>query len=353
MLLNRLRRCIQSTSKYFADQRTPFLYHTKSVSHQPFSSNFIATIMTRQQQQQQQQPQQPAVPPPPVSEVFIADPEGLEKKKQAIKEGGHSQLQVISDFDMTLTKFMVNGKRGLSSHGIVEHSRLLSEEYHNTVKELFEKYYPLEVSTEIDYKQKYKYMEEWWDLAHQALIKARINKKMIPKMVEGGNVDFRTGVRELFNTLATHDVPLLVFSAGLGDILEQVLVHRVGPLTPNMHVVSNYMTYDDEGYCVGFKTRNIHVFNKNETSLHGTKFADDVKSRHNVILLGDGEGDVHMADGVQVSNIIKIGFLNDRVSERLDAYMQTFDIVVTHDGDMKVVNDLLAEIASARGFDEH
>lgn len=37
--------------------------------------------------------------------------------------------KIISDFDMTLTKFMVNGARGKSCHRIVEDNEFLSDHY--------------------------------------------------------------------------------------------------------------------------------------------------------------------------------------------------------------------------------
>lgn len=47
-------------------------------------------------------------------DVVIGNPAELERKKQAIKTAGLSTLQVIADFDMTLTKYFVNGVRGQS-----------------------------------------------------------------------------------------------------------------------------------------------------------------------------------------------------------------------------------------------
>jgi 5'-nucleotidase len=64
---------------------------------------------------------------------------------------------------------------------------------------------------------------------------------------------------------------------------------------------------------VRFPAKNIHVLNKNEKCIRGTRFAADVASRHNVILLGDSLGDIGMSNGVQCDEIVRVGFLNDNI----------------------------------------
>lgn len=58
------------------------------------------------------------------------------------------------------------------------------------------------------------------------------------------------------------------------------------------------------------------MYNKNEAVLHNdnTGYFEDLKCRHNVILMGDSLGDTNMATGVKdVNAILKIGFLNTKV----------------------------------------
>jgi hypothetical protein len=63
-----------------------------------------------------------------------------------------------------------------------------------------------------------------------------------------------------------------------------------------------------------FKGELIHIYNKREGALLNTGHFQELKSRHNVLLLGDSLGDLTMADGVHsMENILKIGFLNDKV----------------------------------------
>ena len=51
-----------------------------------------------------------------------------------------------------------------------------------------------------------------------------------------------------------------------------------------------------------------------------------------------------MSDGLEYSEIISIGFLNDRISERLDIYTKTFDVVIVNDGPMQFALDFVKDL---------
>ena len=61
--------------------------------------------------------------------------------------------------------------------------------------------------------------------------------------------------------------------------------------------------------------------NKNESAIHDSDYFKQLRHRENLILLGDSLGDLDMADGAtNIANILKIGFLNDKVGGRLCWY---------------------------------
>lgn len=114
--------------------------------------------------------------------------------------------------------------------------------------------------------------------------------------------------------LTISEIPILVFSAGVGDIIDEALsVHNL--TQDNVKVISNYMTYNSEGKLVEFTGKLIHMYNKNESSIpHSSTYFQDLSHRHNVILMGDSLGDLQMSKGVEPPNtILTIGFLNDKV----------------------------------------
>lgn len=54
----------------------------------------------------------------------------------------------------------------------------------------------------------------------------------------------RDGYEQFFDRLQKYNVPVFIFSAGLGDVLEEI-IHQAGVYHSNVKVVSNFMDFDD------------------------------------------------------------------------------------------------------------
>ncbi|ONI21573.1 hypothetical protein PRUPE_2G073700 [Prunus persica] len=311
-------------------------------------------------------------------EAVVADSELLVKKMAAICNAGPAKLQVgnlcsnfvccvlnnnkvIADFDGTLTKYWVNGCRGQSSHGLLQQE---NPEYDKKRQELYEHYHPLEFSPTIPIEEKTKLMEEWWTKTHGLLIEGGLTYDGIRQSVADSTIAFREGVVELFEFLEERDIPILIFSAGLADIIEEVLRQKIHRLFKNVKIVSNRMVFDNNGHLVSFQGKTIHSLNKNEHALDMAAPLHDrlgdnidattyenasVKTRRNVLLLGDHIGDLGMSDGLNYENRISVGFLNDNVENSLDSYRKTFDIVYLNDAPMWGVVKLVSQLCPSEG----
>ncbi|CAN0558534.1 unnamed protein product [Ectocarpus sp. 12 AP-2014] len=53
-----------------------------------------------------------------------------------------------------------------------------------------------------------------------------------------------------------------------------------------------------------------------------------------------------MAKGLSAEETLTVGFLNDKVEERTDAYLKAYDVVILGDGSFDFVLELLEEVAS-------
>ncbi|XP_045890718.1 cytosolic 5'-nucleotidase 3-like [Micropterus dolomieu] len=273
--------------------------------------------------------------------VCMRDPQKVQEILQSMVRAGSNTVQVISDFDMTLTRFAYNGKRCPTCHNILDDSKLISSDCKEKLKELLNTYYPIEIDSSRSAEEKLPLMVEWWTKAHELLVQQEIRKDLLAVAVRESDAMLRDGYKLFFDHLNEHSIPLLIFSAGIGDILEEV-IRQAGIFHPNVKVFSNYMDFDESGVLRAFKGELIHVYNKREGALLNTGHFQELRTRPNVLLLGDSLGDLTMADGVQdMENILKIGFLNDKVEERKQSYVDTYDIVLVKDETLDVPNAIL------------
>ncbi|XP_036889218.1 7-methylguanosine phosphate-specific 5'-nucleotidase isoform X4 [Sturnira hondurensis] len=245
---------------------------------------------------------------------------------------------------MTLSRFACDGKRCPSSYNILDNSKIVSEECRKELNVLLHHYYPIEIDPHRTIKEKLPHMVEWWTKVHNLLCQQKIQKCQIAQVVKESNAMLREGYQTFFNTLYQNDIPLFIFSAGIGDVLEEI-IRQMRVLHPNIRIVSNYMDFDEDGFLQGFKGQLIHTYNKNSSVCENSSYFQQLQGKTNILLLGDSMGDLTMADGVPgVENILKIGFLNDKVEERRERYMDSYDIVLEKDETLDVVNGLLQHI---------
>ncbi len=283
-------------------------------------------------------------------------------------QGGVERLQVVSDFDRTISLCHFDGKPCPTSNAVLEMSRFVSHEIRKQVvcsnfmfyaitfailllclackfEELRDKYLPIEHDPHMSREDKTPFMIEWWTKSLQLTVQTGITRENINEIVKNSNTHLKEGCQWFFYTLERHDIPLLIFSAGLGNIIQEWINHECG-LFKNMKIISNFMKFNNEtNAIVGFEGSIIHIFNKNEGVLIDTEYEKLIRDRANVILLGDSLGDVEMAAGFPtLNNLLKIGFLNNHVDENLDKYMDAYDIVIIQDSTFNVPNAILRSI---------
>ncbi|GBG26307.1 7-methylguanosine phosphate-specific 5'-nucleotidase [Hondaea fermentalgiana] len=291
-------------------------------------------------------------------ERILTDPEAAAGKIEMLKRAGKDKLRVVIDFDYTMTTFWVGEERGYSCHRTIEECGLLPDSYHRVARGLQEKYFPLEISAEISHEQKYKYMVEWVEKAHEALKEAGFRKEYVAEAVRRARVELRAGVPEFLSMLSKAGIPVLIFSAGIADVLEEVLRQR-GQLYDNITIVSNKFCFNENGTLRGFEAElagrePFQVLNKRFTHAAPearqqllASWGDDEDAT--VLLVGDSTGDVHMSEGllsedVRATRELKVGFLNFNVTERLEEYKEIYDALILNDGDFSFLNETLRQV---------
>jgi len=277
--------------------------------------------------------------------VIIPYPDRLEETKQLILKQGKDKIHVLADFDRTLTKAFVNGKKIPSIISILRDKDYLSEEYSEKAKALANKYHPIEINPSISMQEKKKAMLEWWTQHFDLLIKSGLNKKHLERVINEENIQFRKGVAEFLDFLYKNGIPLVIMSsAGLGGDSISMYLEKQGKLYNNLYIISNSFEWNSIGNAVTYKKPIIHVMNKDETAIKNYKVFDLVKNRKNVLLLGDSLGDLGMITGFDYDNLIKVGFLNEEIDKNISQYRENFDIILLNDADFNYINKLIKEI---------
>jgi cytosolic 5'-nucleotidase 3 len=278
--------------------------------------------------------------------VVIANLEEFSRLLQVFKEQGQDKIHVLADFDRTLTKVLVNGKKIQSIQAILRDGSYLTPDYAAKAHALFEKYHPIEIDPGIPYAEKKEKMKEWWQAHNQLMIESGLNKNDILRVARDPIIQMRSGAKEFLQTLAQQNIPVVIMSsAGLGILSISSILERDMCFFDNIQIISNEFEFDNNGLAIKVKEPIIHVLNKDETVIKDfPDIFERVKAKKNVILLGDNIEDIDMVIGFEYDNLLKIGFLNENIKENLDKYKENFDLIILNDGDMEFVNKLMKEL---------
>ncbi|CAD5207073.1 unnamed protein product [Bursaphelenchus okinawaensis] len=280
--------------------------------------------------------------------VRIKDPAKVSQKLNKIIADGFEKLLVISDFDYTLSRFH-DGKGGKcwTTHGVFEAAaKHVSEELVQEFDRLKTKYLKIEFDPAMSIEEKTPYMEQWWKESHQYIIDHKFDLKTITEAVSESKVEFRDGAADFLKCVCSHQVPLVLFSAGIGNVIEIFLDQKIHQVPENLHLISNMMYFDEENKCKAFSEPLIHTFNKNASVVGQERpFFHSIASRTNVLLLGDSLGDLHMDVGVEREGVaLRIGFLNFNFDSLYPKYFDSYDIVLWDDQTMEVPSQIFTHI---------
>ena len=122
-------------------------------------------------------------------------------------------------------------------------------------------------------------MNRWWGEHFELMKECGMNKAVIHDIVLQRKIQFRAGAFDFLDLLDRKAIPLLILSAGLGDIIKELLESE-GKLTPNVHLLSNFYLFNEQGIVIGKTNKHfIHTFNKNEVEVRKTPYYTEIQQR--------------------------------------------------------------------------
>ncbi|TNN13134.1 7-methylguanosine phosphate-specific 5'-nucleotidase [Schistosoma japonicum] len=246
---------------------------------------------------------------------------------------GPEYVQVICDFDHTLSKYTHNAERVPVCHGLFIKNSRIPEVCRLRLKELSDFYSPFETSPDMYAYEKSCLMKEFWNLAHKALVDGNVSREDIDCCVMEGGIVLRNNVNVFVNKLNQLSIPIIIFSGGIGNVIET-------------------------GRLVGFQDPIIHCCNKTYDVLRNTEYFETTLSKRMCILLiGDSASDANMVDDRQTFSceevvVIRIGFLNEENDEKLKLFSSLYDLILLSDETFDVPLFILSSIFNIDENDE-
>ena len=284
--------------------------------------------------------------------VHVANPDQLKAKLEKMRLDGMTELQIISDFDGTLTYHyspIHPGKKALSCHGLIGQYPGFPSEFRAANQALYNQYSPIEKDPNLPETVRSHAMNEWWTKSHELMISQSLSLERIDEIVrdavEFGVFGLRPHAADFISLARQLRVPLLIVSAGISVVIEELLsLERIARDDLTV-VVSNDTVVNKQGILVSFVEPLIHGFTKREAVCNLIAESVTRSDKGNIIVLGDMPQDADVLESVKKKKIvISIGFLMD--TEHLAEYMELYDVVLTGCEGFEYVVGLLNLVAS-------
>ncbi len=264
-----------------------------------------------------------------------------QEKIQKINEWGNDNLLVLSDFDKTLTKWRIEGKEGTSLISFLRDGEYLDPKYNDEAKQLFAKYYPMEIDPTLDEKKKFQVVNAWWTEHFALLVRYWLTKEVLDKVIAENKVVFADGIQDFFDVLTEKNIPLVIVSAGI-EYLIRGFLEKYRLRYSRVFTVANVFDFSSDGKVVGVKNI-IHGMNKSVLESKIFSFYSKIQGRRNAIVLGDSPSDIGMANGWVYDIVLNIGFCHHR-EEQEKLFKEVFDIVIFDDAGLGEIINLIREI---------
>ena len=205
---------------------------------------------------------------------------------------------------------------------------MLGKDFERELSELYIKYRPIELDYEITEKEKLLAMEEWYQKCMDLYYKYNLNKDMLDESIDNSNLILRSGAKEFLKECQEKNVPIIILSAGIGNVIE-IFLKNNDLYNENVYIVSNFFKFDENGNMKPFKEKIIHSVNKSIDGKLVKEINEKIKGRKYKALVGDLIEDEKMVPKSEWDTTLKMAFLNIDIEKNLEKYRQNFDIVFT------------------------
>lgn len=245
---------------------------------------------------------------------------------------------VVSDWDQTLTHFIgKDGQDGLQCHGIM--LKHVDPDARPGLREPFDslqEWYTLPADK--------RRPAQWWDDTYFKMSADFNLTEQIPACVANCNTVTRESLQETFQLLNEQKVPFIIVSAGITQVIEQLLIaaNISEAKSSTVRIVANDATLPNTQMSSRVKSTACDLV-EDRAALFG--------SRRTAIVLGDKASDCEPAKSLPEGCVaLKVAFMQEKVpagssSDKLTELLRHFDVVISGDTGMQFVNDFVRSVA--------
>jgi phosphoserine phosphatase len=245
----------------------------------------------------------------------------LSNKIEFISKLGAGKLHLVLDFDRTLTQGKDGSGRDITTWHVLQ--RHIPEAARNKYWEFYNRYRPLEARNKMSVPEAIA----WWSGVLNIYKDNNLKWGDVAKGLEIA-MPARAGAKELFDVCAKKNIPTIIISAGIKDLID-LWCQKLG-VSPSL-VLSTELNFGPEGNVCGWDAGTlIHALNKSEMG-HG-KLEPIRERRPNAILVSDSIHDAGMVNAGIGSLKIIIDDVRFDDSPRSDDYyrkvFENFDLAI-------------------------
>lgn len=244
-----------------------------------------------------------------------------------------TNFYVVMDFDKTITT-----SNGTDSWTILQNLSIMNPNFYKDSLLLYEKYGPLELDYTLDPVTKSNYMEEWYLRVMDLTYFYGLTYDKFLACIKCGNMPLRDGFKKFLSALYDYNIPVIILSAGIGNVISQALKLN-DCFYDNIYIVSNFIKFENNKM-LPFDDDIIHTSNKSIDRLPCYIF-NKIKDKDYILLFGDLIEDLNMVNKDDLDKTISFGFLEKNVYNNFDIYKQYFDVVLTHNSSFDDVTKIL------------
>ena len=216
-------------------------------------------------------------------------------------------MDIVSDFDFTLTRKEYDRQGGDASYGVISKSPYSSQKFKDDSRTLYEYYAPIERRQDLTHEEKSKFMDEWYTKNLDLISKQNFTESQMLESCFFCRIAFRHDFKNLVHSLKSSNVNFYIMSAGIKLVIDNMLkeVLKNDEDVDFCKVITNYEVVSSDGGkayrlpCVTTTNKSVHFNLTTYPSL-----------RKNVIVCGDNIEDIKMVEKTGNKSILKFGYFN-------------------------------------------